>query len=221
MKTRCPNCKSSDKIKEEDIGHKRKCWCCGEWYTVAEGEGALLPQENSPETDMSEIIIEKIEPKKIYKRVAIISAILVLIFLGVRHLHNLHYREDSQLWIGFCRHNFHQLAGYLVIYEYDNGQYPIADKWCDLLIEHHHFDDVIEKFAQATLLIEELDHGGISRLDGLEKDLLLLLGHSQRNDEALNLDHQTFHLIGEAEFILPGLPLKAGQCLTCGGNYLI
>jgi len=45
MKTLCPNCNASDKFPTESNSQNINCWRCGEWYTIKEGKGILLPKQ--------------------------------------------------------------------------------------------------------------------------------------------------------------------------------
>lgn len=77
MKTVCPRCQASDKTKKENIGQKTKCWRCGEWYTISEGKGILLPQQEQTDKEQKTAIKGRLQIG-----IGVLACILLLFSVG-------------------------------------------------------------------------------------------------------------------------------------------
>jgi len=137
MKTQCPNCDASDKAPTESSSQKTKCWRCGEWYTIAEGKGILLPQQELTDRTNHSIKGKMADPSATLKGIygwLMIPAIgliyspiksLVTLIMWICMIQNFEPEllSDARLWLSgliqeFCkievRHILFQKIGFTI-----------------------------------------------------------------------------------------------------------
>ncbi|MBW8039579.1 MAG: hypothetical protein FVQ85_06225 [Planctomycetes bacterium] len=115
MKTACPKCQANDKTKEENIGQKTKCWRCGEWYTIAEGEGTLLSQQKQKDRGQTTVIRGRVQMS-----IGIVVGILLLFssvggeILSVYTEYTITHNQELLISLGHDPANFQQSPFYWI-----------------------------------------------------------------------------------------------------------